>query len=150
MPGKVNPVIAEALAMVCAQVMGNNTTVMIAGQSGNFELNVMLPVAAHNFLQSIALLAAATRNFAEKAISELKATERGPQMVENGLAIATALVPAIGYDAAAQISKEAFKTGRTVRDVARERSGLSEEELARLLNPESMTEPGFSAGEGGG
>ncbi len=148
MPGKVNPVIAEALTMVCAQVMGNNTTVTIAGMSGNFELNVMLPVTAHNLLQSIWLLAAAVRNFTEKAIKGLKATDRGPEMVEKGLAIATALVPAIGYDAAAEISKEAFKSGRTIREVARERTGLSEEELDRLLNPEAMTEPGFSAGEG--
>ena len=150
MPGKVNPVIAEALTMVCAQVMGNNTTLTIAGMSGNFELNVMLPVAAHNLLQSIALLAAAVRNFTEKAVMGLKATERGPEMVEKGLAIATALVPAIGYDAAAEISKEAFKSGRTIREVARERTSLSEEELGRLLNPEAMTEPGFSAGEAGG
>lgn len=150
MPGKVNPVIAEALTMVCAQVMGNNTTLTIAGMSGNFELNVMLPVAAHNLLQSIALLAAAVRNFTEKAVRGLKATERGPEMVEKGLAIATALVPAIGYDAAAEISKEAFKSGRTIREVARERTSLSEEELGRLLNPEAMTEPGFSAGEAGG
>lgn len=150
MPGKVNPVIAEALTMVCAQVMGNNTTITIAGMSGNFELNVMLPVAAHNLLQSISLLTAAVRNFTEKAIRGLKATERGPEMVEKGLAIATALVPAIGYDAAAEISKEAFKSGRTIREVARERTSLSEEELGRLLNPEAMTEPGFSAGEAGG
>ncbi len=148
MPGKVNPVIAEALTMVCAQVMGNNTTITVAGLSGNFELNVMLPVAAHNLLQSISLLAAAVRNFTEKAVKGLKATERGPEMVEKGLAIATALVPAIGYDAAAEISKEAFKSGRTIREVARERAGLSNEELDRLLNPEAMTEPGFSAGEG--
>ncbi|MCL4532296.1 MAG: class II fumarate hydratase [Actinobacteria bacterium] len=148
MPGKVNPVIAEALTMVCAQVMGNNTTVTIAGMSGNFELNVMLPVAAHNLLRSISLLAAAVRNFTERAVKGLKATDRGPEMVEKGLAIATALVPAIGYDAAAEISKEAFKSGRTIREVAQERTGLSEEELDRLLNPEAMTEPGFSAGEG--
>jgi fumarate hydratase, class II len=150
MPGKVNPVIAEALTMVCAQVMGNNTTLTIAGMSGNFELNVMLPVATHNLLQSISLMAAATRNFAEKAVAGLKATTKGPEMVERGLAIATALVPAIGYDAAADISKEAFKSGRTVREVARERTGLSEGELARLLDPQAMTEPGFAAGESGG
>jgi fumarate hydratase class II len=148
MPGKVNPVIAEALTMVCAQVMGNNVTVTLAGQSGNFELNVMLPVAAHNTLQSISLLAAGSRNFAEKAVRGLRATERGPEMVEKGLAIATALVPAIGYDASAEVSKEAFKSGRTVREVARVKAGLSEDELDRLLNPEAMTEPGFSAGEG--
>ena len=150
MPGKVNPVIAEALTMVCAQVMGNNVAVTIAGQSGNFELNVMMPVAAHNLLQSISLLSAAVKNFNEKAISGLRATDRGPEMVERGLAIATALVPAIGYDASAEISKQAFKSGRTVREVARETAGLTEEELDLLLNAEAMTEPGFSAGEAGG
>jgi fumarate hydratase class II len=107
-------------------------------------------VAAHNLLLSISLLASASRNFAEKAVKGLKVTEKGPDMVEQGLAIATALVPAIGYDAAAEISKEAFKSGRTVREVARERTTLSEAELERLLNPEAMTEPGFAAGEGGG
>ncbi len=150
MPGKVNPVIAEALTMVCAQVMGNNTTVTIAGQSGNFELNVMLPVAAHDLLQSIGLLASATRNFAERLVTGLKATGRGPEMVEKGLAIATALAPAIGYDAAAEISKEAFRTGDTIRNVARRRTRLSEEELDRLLNPEAMTEPGLHGGPAGG
>ncbi len=150
MPGKVNPVIAEALTMVCAQVMGNNTTVTIAGQSGNFELNVMLPVAAHDLLQSIALLASATRNFVERLVAGLNATDRGPEMVEKGLAIATALAPAIGYDAAAEISKEALRTGDTIRNVARRRTRLSEEELDRLLNPEAMTEPGLHGGPAGG
>ncbi len=150
MPGKVNPVIAEALTMVCAQVMGNNTTVTIAGQSGNFELNVMLPVATHNLLQSIALLSSATRNFTERLVKGLKATDRGPEMVEKGLAIATALAPAIGYDAAADISKEAFRTGDTIREVARRRTKLSDEELDRLLNPEAMTEPGLGGGPAGG
>lgn len=150
MPGKVNPVIAEALAMVCAQVMGNNVAVAVAGQSGNFELNVMLPVAAHNLLQSIALLSAAVKNFTARAVEGLRATEKGPEMVEKGLAIATALVPAIGYDASAEISKEAFRSGRTVREVARDRTNLSAEELDRLLDPAAMTQPGFSAGEGGG
>lgn len=150
MPGKVNPVIAEALTMVCAQVMGNNTTVTVAGQSGNFELNVMMPVAAHNLLQSITLLAAATRNFVDRCVKGLKATSRGPEMVERGLAIATALVPAIGYDAAAEIAKEAARIGDTVRDVARRRTNLSEEDLDRLLNPELMTEPGLHGGPAAG
>ncbi len=150
MPGKVNPVIAEALTMVCAQVMGYNTTVTIAGQSGNFELNVMMPVVAYDLLQSTDLLSAATRNFVDKLVKGLEATERGPEMVERGLAIATALVPAVGYDEAAEISKEAFRTGRTVREVARERTQLSEEELDRLLNPEAMTEPGLHGGPAAG
>ncbi|HZK66575.1 MAG TPA: class II fumarate hydratase [Chloroflexota bacterium] len=150
MPGKVNPVIAEALTMVCAEVMGNHTTVTVAGMSGNFELNVMMPIAAYKLLQSISLMAAASRNFTEKLVVGLQATERGPEMVEKGLAIATALAPAVGYDATAAISKEAFKTGGTVREVARARSGLTEEQLDRLLNPEAMTEPGFSGAESGG
>lgn len=148
MPGKVNPVIAEALTMVCAQVMGNHTTVTVAGQSGNFELNVMQPVAAHNLLQSISLLAAATRNFTERLVKGLKATGRGPEMVEKGLAIATSLVPAVGYDLAAEISKEAYRTGDTIRNVARRRTSLSEEELDRLLDPEAMTEPGLHGAPG--
>jgi fumarate hydratase, class II len=150
MPGKVNPVIAEALTMVCAQVIGNNTTITLAGQSASFELNVMMPVAARSLLDSIALLAAATQNFVQRLVVGLKATAKGPEMVERGLAIATALVPAIGYDQAAAISKEALKSGKTIREVARERTKLSEEELDRLLNPEAMTEPGLTGGPAGG
>ncbi|MBC7999646.1 MAG: class II fumarate hydratase [Leptolyngbya sp.] len=143
MPGKVNPVIAESLAMVCAQVIGNDATVSIAGLSGNFELNVMMPVAAYNLLQSIDLLATASKNFSEQCIKGLKATERGPEQVENGLALCTALVPAIGYDAAAAISKHAFASGETVREVARKETKLTEEELNALLDPLKMTEPGL-------
>jgi fumarate hydratase class II len=142
MPGKVNPVIPESVCMVCAQVMGNDVTITIGGQSGNFEINVMMPVVAYNLLQSIALLAAASDNFVEQCIAGLKATERGPQMVERGLAICTALAPHIGYDAAAEIAKEAARSGRTIREVARERTSLSEEELTRILDPLAMTEPG--------
>ncbi|MFL5654773.1 MAG: class II fumarate hydratase [Ktedonobacteraceae bacterium] len=149
MPGKVNPVIAESVCMVCAQVMGNHTTITIAGQSGNFEINVMMPVTAYNLLQSISLLAAAARNFSEQCIKGLKATSRGPEMVERGLAICTALAPIIGYDAAADISKEAYKTGKTVREVAREKTSLSEEELERILDPASMTKPGLEGGPAG-
>ena len=143
MPGKVNPVIAEAVTMVAAQVIGNDVTINIAGQSGNFELNVMMPVAAYNLLQSIAILATSTQNFAAQAIDGLKATERGPLMVERGLMIGTALAPRIGYDAAAKIAKEAAKSGRTIREVARELTELSEEELNELLDPAAMTEPGI-------
>jgi fumarate hydratase, class II len=146
MPGKVNPVIAESVCMACAQVMGNHTTVTIAGQSGNFEINVMMPVTAYNLLQSISLLAAVARNFTRQCIQDLKATTRGPEMVERGLAICTSLAPVIGYDAAADISKQAYKTGRTVREVARERTNLSEEDLERILNPENMTKPGLEGG----
>jgi len=150
MPGKVNPVIAESVTMVCAQVMGNHTTITIAGQSGNFEINVMMPVSAYNLLQSISLLASVTRNFTEQCIKGIKATTKGPEMVERGLAISTALAPIIGYDEAASISKEAYKTGKTVREVARERTNLSEEELDRILDPASMTKPGLEGGPAGG
>ncbi len=150
MPGKVNPVIAESVTMVCAQVMGNHTTITIAGQSGNFEINVMMPVSAYNLLQSIGLLASVTRNFTEQCIKGIKATTKGPEMVERGLAISTALAPIIGYDEAASISKEAYKTGKTVREVARERTNLSEQELDRILDPASMTKPGLEGGPAGG
>jgi fumarate hydratase class II len=150
MPGKVNPVIAESVCMACAQVIGNHTTITVAGQSGNFEINVMMPVTAYNLLQSIDLLADVSRNFAEQCIKGLKATTKGPEMVERGLAICTSLAPIIGYDAAANISKEAYRTGRTVREVAREKTQLSEEELERILNPENMTKPGLDAGPAGG
>src|SRR5437764_13140684 len=118
MPGKVNPVIAESVCMVCVQVMGNHTTITIAGQSGNFEINVMMPVTAYNLLQSISLLAASARNFTEQCIKGLQATSRGPEMVERRLAICTSLAPIIGSDAAADISYAANKTGNTVREVA--------------------------------
>jgi fumarate hydratase class II len=140
MPGKVNPVIAESAAMVAAQVMGNDATITIAGQSGNFELNVMLPLIAYNLLQSIELLANAAENLTDQSVSGIQATERGPELVEKGLMLATALAPEIGYDRAAEISKEAYKTGRTIREVAREKTDLSEEDLDELLDARKMTE----------
>src|ERR687889_90122 len=140
MPGKVNPVIAESAAMVAAQVMGNDATITIAGQSGNFELNVMLPLIAYNLLQSIELLANACENLTDQCVVGIRATERGPDLVEKGLMLATALAPEIGYDRAAEISKEAYKTGRTIREVAREKTDLSEEELDKLLDARKMTE----------
>ena len=140
MPGKVNPVIAESAAMVSAQVIGNDATVALAGASGNFELNVMLPVIAHNLLQSIELLASTADNFTDQLVVGLKATDRGPALVEQGLMLATALAPEIGYDKAADLSKEAYKTGKTIREVARERTDLSEEDLDRLLDARKMTE----------
>ncbi len=143
MPGKVNPVIAESVTMVCAQVMGNHTTITVAGQAGNFEINVMMPVAAYNLLQSINLLASSAHNFMVQCIQGIKATSRGPEMVERGLAICTALAPVIGYDAAAQIAKEAAKSGRTIREVTREKTELSESEIDRILDPASMTKPGL-------
>ncbi|MBV9689435.1 MAG: hypothetical protein JO202_06965 [Ktedonobacteraceae bacterium] len=131
--------------MVCAQVMGDHTTITIAGQSGNFEINVMMPVVAYNLLQSISILATAVRNFSEQCIKGLKATTRGPDIVEHGLAICTALAPVIGYDAAATISKEAYITGKTIREVAREKTQLSGEELDRILDPANVTEPELGA-----
>ena len=139
MPGKVNPVIAESAAMVAAQVIGNDSTITIAGQSGNFELNVMMPVAAHNLLESIALLATTAENFTEQCVAGLAATDRGPELVEQGLMLATALAPGVGYDRAADISKQAYKTGKTIREVAREETDLSEEQLDSLLDASKMT-----------
>jgi fumarate hydratase class II len=111
----------------------------------------MMPVAAYNLLQSITLLAAAARNFAKQSVEGLTATEQGPALLERGLAMGTALAPRIGYDAAAAIAKEAAETGRTIREVARQRAGLSESELDRLLDPASMVEPSASqAGRAGG
>ncbi|MGN6361513.1 MAG: aspartate ammonia-lyase, partial [Thermomicrobiales bacterium] len=108
-----------------------------------FELNVMMPVATYNLLQSNAILATSTKNFAAQAIEGLKATEHGPLMVERGLMTGTALAPRIGYDAAAKIAKEAAASGRTIREVARELTNLSEDELNELLDPAAMTEPGI-------
>jgi fumarate hydratase class II len=142
MPGKVNPVICEALLMVVAQVQGCDATVSFAGTAGSIlELNLMLPVAAHNLLLEMELLARAVDNFSERAVDGLVATERGPELLEQGLAICTGLVPAIGYDAAAAIAHEAFETGATVREVARQRTSLSEDEIARLLDPERQVVP---------
>ncbi|MBP9093705.1 class II fumarate hydratase [bacterium] len=141
MPAKVNPVIAESLIMVSAQVIGNDATIAIAGASGNFELNVMMPVAAYNLIQSIELLAAAVSNFTSKCIDGLTATDNGPKLVERGLALCTALVPAVGYDMAAAIAHEAYTSGLTVREVARKKTKLSEEELTTLLDPMRMTAP---------
>ena len=141
MPGKVNPVIAESVAMVSAQVIGNDATITIAGQSGNFELNVMMPVAAHNLLESIDLLAAAARNFARQCINGLVATSKGPEMVMQGLAICTALAPIIGYDEAARIAHVASESGETIKQVALRETDLTDEELDEVLEPLSMTEP---------
>jgi fumarate hydratase class II len=149
MPGKVNPVIVESLTMVVARVVGNDATVAF-GQTGSFlELNVMLPVTAAAILESIALLGATTSNFAARCIDGLEATERGPHLVEQGLMLATALAPVIGYDEAARLAKEALRSGRTIRELALER-GMDAEEVDRLLDPAAMTEPGLGGGPAGG
>jgi fumarate hydratase class II len=139
MPGKVNPVIAESVVMVCAQVIGYDATIAWCGAAGNFELNVMMPVMAYDILQSIELLSAASRNFETRMIAGLEAdAETASSLVEKSLAMVTVLAPEIGYENAAAISKEAYKTGRTVREVAREKSGIPEDRLNELLNPESQ------------
>jgi fumarate hydratase class II len=136
MPGKVNPVIAESLLMVCAQVIGYDATVAWCAAAGNFELNVMMPVMAYDLLSSIDLLAAGSRNFAERLIDGLEADrERAEGFVEQSLAMGTALAPEIGYEKAASLVKEAYASGRTIREVAREKSGLSEDRLRELLDP---------------
>jgi fumarate hydratase, class II len=149
MPGKVNPVIVESLTMVVARVVGNDATVAFS-QTGSFlELNVMLPVTAVALLESIELLAASARNFTTRAVAGLTATDRGPALVEQGLMLATALAPEIGYDAAASLAKEAFRTGGTIRDLAAER-GIAPDRLDTLLDPAAMTEPGLGRGPAGG
>lgn len=151
MPGKVNPVIAESVTMVCAQVIGNDVTVTIGGQAGNFELIVMLPVMAYNLLQSIELLATATNNFAAKCIEGIHANkERCQSFIEDSLAMCTALAPEIGYEAAAGLAKEAYRSGKTVRQVAKEQNVLAEGRLDELLDPWRMTEPGGPVGSAGG
>lgn len=144
MPGKINPVIEESLVMVCTQVIGNDSAVTVAGQSGNFELNVMLPVVARNLLESINILGNAARNLADKSVSRLSANEeRIADMVGRNPVLVTALNPLIGYDNAAKIAKKAFKEGRPVKEVAREMTDLSDEELDNALDPIKMTKGGF-------
>ena len=149
MPGKVNPVIAESATMACAKVMGNDVTINVAGQSGNFELNVMMPVAAYCLLESIDLLAASCRNLSRQCVTGITATARGPAMVEQGLAICTALAPKIGYDAAAATAHEAAVSGETIKQVALRETDLSSDELDIILDPVAMTEPGGDIQAGG-
>ncbi len=150
MPGKVNPVISESVIQVVAQVFGNHEAVAMAGHGSYFELNTMMPVAAHNVLESISLLAASANNFAEQCVMGIEATDVGPDMLEKGLMLGTGLAPEIGYDAAAAIAKEAAATGKTIREVAKEKSNLSDADLDRLLDAGAMTEPGLGLGGGGG
>jgi fumarate hydratase class II len=137
--------------MVCAQVIGNDVTVTIGGQAGNFELIVMLPVMAYNLLQSIELLATATHNFATKCIEGITANkERCQSLIEQSLAMCTALAPEIGYEAAAKLAKDAYRSGKTVRQVAKEQKVLADNRLDELLDPWRMTEPGGPVGSAGG
>ncbi len=145
MPGKVNPVAEEALAMCCAQVMGNDVAITIAGQSGNFELNVMLPLVALNLVESLSLLSNSVKNFAQRSVQKVvinrenvaKALERNPILV-------TALNPIIGYEKGAEIAKKAYKENRALLDVAKELTDLSETELKAALDPIKMTRGGFT------
>ena len=142
MPGKVNPVICEVVLQVSAQVIGNDAAIAVAGLQGQLELNVFVPVIARNLLASIALLSAASRVFAEKCLAGVSARrERAEALVEESLAMVTALVPAIGYDAAAEIAKEAWRSGKRVREICRERAILPPAELERLLDPLRQTRP---------
>ena len=144
MPGKVNPVIPEAVAMVCAQVIGNDATIAMGGQSGNFQLNVMLPVVAYNLIQSIEILANAAVILGDSAIAGFtvnqdninRALDRNPILV-------TALNPVIGYELGAAVAKKAYADGRPVKEVAREMTDLSDDELDRLLDPSSLTDGGI-------
>ncbi|MDE2974283.1 MAG: class II fumarate hydratase [Gemmatimonadota bacterium] len=143
MPGKVNPVICEALMMVCARVAGNATTVTIAGQRGNFELNVMMPVIADSLLESVALLANASRVFAERCVAGIAARpERARELLERNPSIATALNAYIGYDQAAVVAKRAASEGRSVREVVEEMGLIAPEQLDEALDVRRMTEPG--------
>ncbi len=150
MPGKVNPVIVESMLMVIARVYGNDTTVVVSGQAGSlFELNVMMPVAGAAILESITLLAAAARNFSERCVEGLQATDRGPELVERSPMLATALTPVIGYDEAAKLAKESMRSGRSIRQLARAR-GVTEKELNKVLDLGKMTKPGLEGPGGGG
>jgi len=144
MPGKVNPVVAESVTMIAAQVIGNDSTITLAGQSGNFELNVMLPVIAYNLLQSLELLAIGSRNLADNAIAGFSVNrDRIQEALARNPILVTALNPIIGYEKGAAIAKKAYREGRPILDVAAEMTDLGLEELRRLLDPKSLTEGGI-------
>jgi fumarate hydratase, class II len=151
MPGKVNPVIPEAAAMVAAQVIGNDTTITVAGQAGNFQLNVMLPVIARNLLESIRLLANISRALADRAIAGFKVNPgRLAEALDRNPILVTALNPVIGYEKGAAIAKKAYAEGKPVREVAQQMTDLPREELARLLDPADLTRGGIKGGTSGG
>ena len=142
MPGKVNPVLAESLTQVCAQVIGNDTAITIAGQSGNFELNVMMPIMAHNMIESIEILSNVSRVFATDCIAGIEADkDKCESTIEKSLAMCTSLAPVIGYDKAAGVAKKAFKENKTVREVVNEDKILEKKEADRVLNPKDMIKP---------
>ncbi len=151
MPGKVNPVIPEATAMVAAQVIGNDAAITIAGQSGNFQLNVMLPLIAHNLLQSIGILSNVSVLLADKAIAGFKVnTARVKEALDKNPILVTALNPVIGYEKGAATAKQAYKENRPILDVALETTGLSKSELQKLLDPMALTRGGIHGSGGGG
>jgi fumarate hydratase, class II len=151
MPGKVNPVVAESVAMIAAQVIGNDATITIAGQSGNFQLNVMLPVIAYNLVQSLHLLSIASVNLADHALQGLRVNRaRLDDALARNPILVTALNPVIGYEKGAAIAKKAYAEGRPILEVAAEMTDLSREELRRLLDPQALTRGGIGAGGSGG
>ena len=150
MPGKVNPVMCEAMMQVCAQVIGADSVVTWAGANGNFDLNVMMPVLAHNLLEAIRILGSAANVFRTRCVEGIAANvEHCNELVEYSMAMVTSLAPIIGYDRAAEIAKESAKTGKTVRQICREQQVLPEAELERALNPVEMTRPGGEGAAGG-
>jgi len=150
MPGKVNPVMCESVLQVCAQVFGNDTAVCWGGATGQLELNVMMPVMAHNVLESIRLLSNVAQAFQDKCISGIVANaDRCKELVELSMAMVTGLAPIIGYDRAAEIAKESATTGKTVRQICREGQVLPEDQLNRALDPVEMTKPGGEGSAGG-
>jgi fumarate hydratase class II len=145
MPGKVNPVMSEVMMMACAQVTGNDIVITIANQMGNFELNVMMPVIAHNLLQSITLLANASRLLADKAVAGFTVNQSHlAKLIDQNLMLVTTLNPLVGYDKAAQIAKKSYAEGRSIKEVAAEMTNLSKEELDRLLDPARLTKGGIA------
>jgi fumarate hydratase, class II len=151
MPGKVNPVMSEMLIQVCGQVLGNDAAITFGGVFGNFELNVMMPLIAYNLLQSIELLAQGCRVFARRCVMGLEAdVQRCESNIERSLAMCTSLAPVIGYDAAAKIAKKAYESGRSIREVALEMTGLGKHRIDELLDPRKQTEPGATVAGAGG
>jgi fumarate hydratase, class II len=151
MPGKVNPVIPEATAMVAAQVIGNDAAITVGGQSGNFQLNVMLPVIAWNLLESIRLLTNVSRLLADKAIAGFKVNQaRLAEALDRNPILVTALNPVIGYEKGAAIAKQAYAQGRPIREVAARMTDLPPDELAKLLDPAELAKGGIKGGTSGG
>ena len=145
MPGKVNPVIPEATAMVAAQVIGNDATITVAGQSGTFQLNVMLPVIAYNILQSIEIISQVSLALADTAIADFKVREDNlQQALTRNPILVTALNPIIGYEQAAKIAKSAYQQGRAIIDVAEEMTDIPRAELERILEPKHLAEGGVN------